>query len=142
MHSANRMLAVPVAAAVVLVAAGGAVAAPAEVRKSGYINQPINDCTGEVVTVEGTFQEVIQFKPDGSMIGNATITGTGLGSQGNHYIYKENGQTIFNTDGSATAHVMVRLISKGSGPDSRAFFRLTVFPDGSFDFTTDASCPV
>ncbi|MGN7199581.1 hypothetical protein [Arthrobacter sp. SAFR-044] len=75
------------------------------------------------------------------MIGNATVTGTGLGSQGNHYIYKENGQSIFNPDGSATAQVMVWLISKGSGLDSRAFFRLTVFPDGTFDLTTDASCP-
>ncbi|MDQ1053847.1 hypothetical protein QE394_001775 [Arthrobacter sp. SORGH_AS 212] len=141
MQIAKRILAAPVAAAVVLVSAGGAAAAPAEVRKSGYVNEPVNDCNGEVVFVEGTFQEVIQFKPDGTMIGNATIKGTGIGSQGNHYIYKENGQTVFNADGTAVAHVIVRLISKGPAPDSRASFRLTVFPDGTFVLTTDASCP-
>jgi hypothetical protein len=127
---------------VALLAAEGAAAAPAEVRKSGYINQPINDCNGDAVYVEGTFQEVIQFKADGTMIGNATVKGTGVGSRGNQYIYKENGQTVFNADGSATAHVMVQLVSKGAEPNSRAFFRLKVFPDGTFDLTTDASCPV
>ncbi|MGK3647190.1 hypothetical protein [Pseudarthrobacter enclensis] len=141
MHIAKRMFAPPLAAAVVIVSAGGAVAAPAEVRKSGYINELINDCNGEVVSVAGSFLEVIQFKPDGTMIGNVTVKGAGTGSDGNQYIYKENGQSVFAADGSATAQVMARLISKGSAPDSRALFRLTVFPDGTFELTTDSSCP-
>ena len=43
-----------------------AIAAPADVYRTGAATGYISDCTGELVSLEGTYQAVIQTQTDGS----------------------------------------------------------------------------
>lgn len=142
MRNFDRLLAGVGAAMATALSASPAMAAPAEVVRTGLVNGYITSCTDKLVYVEGSSQEVLHPNADGSLFGHVSIQATGVGAKGNTYLVKDNAWTKFNADGSASVQDQFRMISKGSAPNLVAFVTLTIFANGDFELTTDRSaCP-
>jgi hypothetical protein len=119
-----------------------AIAAPADVDRNGIVNGYISDCNGELVSIEGTYHEVIRTGADGSRSGHVAIRATGIGDQGNVYVVNENTSDKIGGDGSETVLNQFRMISKGSAPNFLASIKFTISAAGDFNLLSSRSiCP-
>jgi len=118
-----------------------AIAAPADVYRAGAATGYISDCTGELVSLEGTYQAVIQTQTDGSWAGHVTIRGKGIGDQGNVYEIHENALDRVSADGSETGQDEFRMTSKGSAPNFIVSVKYSISAAGDFDFSFRSICP-
>lgn len=139
MRFPRRILAFPVVAATLLVSAGGASAAPAEVIRFGFGGGgSITGCANEQITlIDGTYQLLDHTNVNGSEFIHWSVRGTGIGDQGHVYVFEENGWNKVSTDGDQFVQDQLRMISKGSAPDLLVSFRFIAFANGDFQVTTD-----
>lgn len=123
-----RLFAVPFAAATLLVSAGPAWAAPAEVIKEDVpVSFLTNSCNGEDVILAGTFRTVLKTNRDGSVSQQAMVRLTGTGSSGTVYVVNQPlhatlSDTVFEVDSIAV------LVSQGAQPNELARFHLHTDP--------------
>lgn len=123
MRISRRMFAFPIAAATLLVSAGGASAAPVQVIKEGTIGILTTECNGgDGIYLEGTFRTVLRTSADGTIKQEAMIHLVGTGISGTKYIVNQPLQaTISDTEFSG--HSTAVLVSLGPQPNEIAFFR-------------------
>jgi hypothetical protein len=139
MRLTRKMLALPIAAATLLVSAGGASAAPPKVEVivekdlSGLVLT--NDCNGEDVTfTDGFFRTVILTYPDGTAKQRVATQLKGVGASGTKYITNQTLQDNF--DGTAyKGGSEAVLISQGPQPNVIMTFRW----DGN-NYSADFAC--
>jgi hypothetical protein len=124
MRITRRIFALPVAAATLLVSAGGASAAPAEVIKEDVnLSFLTNSCNGEdVIFLDGTFRTVIKTGANGTIKQQAFIHLTGTGTSGTRYVTNQPLQATFN-DSSDTGSSIAVLVSLGPQPNETTVFR-------------------
>jgi hypothetical protein len=134
----GRICAVPVAAATLLVSAGGASAAPVEVIKEDVnLSFLTNSCNGEdVIFLDGFFRTVIKTSADGTIKQEAFIHLTGTGTSGARYITNQPLQDTFN-DSSDTGSSIAVLVSLGPQPNETTVFH---WDSKSNLFSVDTVC--
>lgn len=122
----RKMFAVPIAAATLLVSAGGASAAPPEVQVifeydlSGVL---VNGCNGEdIILLDGTFRTVIVTYFDSSTKQRVTTQLKGTGTSGARYVINQTLQDNFDGTAYRGGSVAV-LISQGPQVNETLTFR-------------------
>ncbi|GGG50620.1 hypothetical protein GCM10011374_11520 [Kocuria dechangensis] len=121
MHRSGRVL----AGAVVLVATAfplaGAHAAPADVTRGSYSGMTFTGCAGEQVSISGTYTRVRMQHADGSHEVRDQVHGTGAGSDGSPYVYRETASFGY-VDYRPMEHYRrtILLVSTGPQPNLRA----------------------
>lgn len=91
---------------------------------------------GELVYIEGRYQELVQFKADGSWSAHLSSQSIVVGDQGNVYVFKEDAWGKIDTGGNATYYDMLRLVSQGPGPNLLASIRLNISPSGEVELVS------
>ena len=138
MRISTEIFAVPIAAATLLVSAGGAWAARPTVEVivekdlSGFLT---NSCNGEdVIFLDGVFRTVIVTNADGSTKQRVTTQLKGTGTSGARYVLNQTLQDNFDGTAYSGGSVSV-LVSQGPQPNETTTFRW----DGD-DFSADTVC--
>lgn len=89
-----------------------------------------------MVYIEGRYQELVQFKADGSWSAHLSSQSIVVGDQGNVYVFKEDAWGKIDTGGNATYYDMLRLVSQGPGPNLLASIRLNISPSGEVELVS------
>ena len=105
----------------------GTAQADTTVTLTSFINSPVNTCNGSTVQVEGLQVVEITTRPDGTQTFVNRLNGTGVGSDGNKYVFNQVTRgTISGSDISITSRT--QLISQGSDPNLLLEFTFTTNP--------------
>jgi hypothetical protein len=104
----------------------GTAQADTTVTLTSFINSPVNTCNGSTVQVEGLQVVRITTKPDGTQTILNRLNGTGVGSDGNKYVFNQVTQVTVSGDISITSRTL--LISQGSDPNQLVEFTFTTNP--------------
>ncbi|OUM43816.1 hypothetical protein B8W73_03810 [Arthrobacter agilis] len=129
MHLVTRILAPVVLVLAMLLPSSAAVAAPAEIVHGQEFFVEMNDCNGDLVTLEGTFQ--VTFKPqrDGSFLILFSLHGQGVGAQGNRYVMSHTNR-VHGGDMSLIQKATTLLVSTGTAPNELVKFHYSLTPEG------------
>jgi hypothetical protein len=99
-----------------------------------YINQLVNPCTGEVVDINGELSGFFQTvqTPTGETFTqfHLFVHGTGVGSEGNSYIFKENHNQVIPGAPPVSETAPILMISQGSGDNWTLNQQFHVSPNG------------
>jgi hypothetical protein len=137
MRKSGYLCAATVFSSALMIPAGPATAAPAEVRHTQAVGGLFNTCAGELVTFTGTARILDKPNADGSFKTSFNIHGKGTGSLGNEYIAHLDLLLVRASSGFLTLDdEKTTLVSKGSAPNQTVRFH---FSSGSPDviFTVD-----
>jgi hypothetical protein len=122
-----------------IVPTGVALAAPVDQVRQETVQIVTDLCTGEQLTLEGTFTAVVRDNGDGTstVIAQVQLTGT---SGGTEYVYNETRKSIF-VGGSTEikGDAVGVLVSKGSGTNYVATFHFDLTVDPPV-FDLDVNC--
>lgn len=126
----TRILAPLVLLLALLLPAGPATSAPASVFEQPISANAFNPCNFEQIAFNGTYRVVTIQNENGTFNQFLTISGKGIGNQGNEYIftYTENTRS---TTANFTADRGFHVVSKGSAPN---YWLKTRFTDQGVDF--------
>jgi hypothetical protein len=135
----KRIVVFVTVAATVVTLIAGPVAAQATteripVEPQPYINQLVNPCTGEVVDITGElsgFFETVQT-PTGETFTqyHLFIHGTGVGSEGNRYIFQENHNQVRPGSPPISETAPILMINEGAGENWTLIQEFHVSPNG------------
>jgi hypothetical protein len=113
-------------ATVMMISAGNASAAPAEVSHDQAVGGLFNTCVGELVTFTGTARTIDKPNADGSVKTSFNIHGKGTGSRGNEYVVHLNLLLVRASTGLLTLDdEKTTLISKGTAPNQSVLFHFS-----------------
>lgn len=135
MRAVTRILAPLVFVFAMLLPAGAAVAAPAEIEhgQESFLFE-FNDCNGAEVVLKGTSHITWKSQRDGGVNVLMAFHGQGVDSQGNSYVLSH----VFrgHGDSSFTQQATTLLVSKGSAPNklARLYFSFTPTDTEVYDF--------
>ena len=135
MRTIPRLLVTSAVAASLLTPAAPVIAAPAQVTRLNSFNSVFNSCNGEVVQLTGTVHIVSKQKADG-FDQAITFHGTGMGSQGNEYVFNEK-RSFKSADFNFVLDVHNVAVSKGSAPN---IIGNAHFDSGTGEFTNEVAC--
>lgn len=103
---------------------GGAVAAPAVVeRTEDFTTAAFDSCSGQFVTLSGTFHVVTKQNADGSSTQRVAFNATGTGEDGTEYVLNET-QTTQTVGTDVVLDDRNVLVSRGSAPNQRALVHI------------------
>jgi hypothetical protein len=122
MRTLTRILAPLVVLPAMLLPAGGATAAPADVDRFDTFVVDFNTCNGEEINGEGTNRYVSKTQKDGTYIEHYKLHAKGVGSLGNEYVMN---WTITYRTSTKKTKISQRIvaISKGSAPNQVLTYR-------------------
>jgi hypothetical protein len=113
-------------AAALVIPAGVATAAPAEVSHTQAVGALFNTCAGELVDFTGTARVLDKPNADGSFKTSLNIQGTGTGSLGNEYVLHFDLLLVRASSGLLTLDdEKTTLVSKGSAPNQDVRFHFS-----------------
>lgn len=115
---------------------GGAVAAPAQVERiQDFTTAAFDSCSGQFVTLSGTFHVVTTQNADGSSTERVTFHAAGTGEDGTEYVLNETqARQVAGSDVVLDDHNV--LVSKGSAPNQQALVHIAA--DG--EITAQITC--
>lgn len=96
--------------------------------------QPVVNCNGEVVIISGEFTSVEINQKDGTQKFRQSFHGTGIGSEGNEYVFNRTFQQDTRPGTGTEFTTRFNLVSKGSEPN---FTLIASLKDGQFEFDSD-----
>lgn len=134
MRSTLRLLAPLVLLLAMLLPAGGASAAPAQVERSVQFSGVFSNCNGEAVGVLGTIHLVIKEQKDGSFLSNGKVSGKAVASSGNEYVLNLISQGRGESVDDVSFEDRALLISRGSAPNELIIFRFDPDTGGTIEF--------
>ncbi|RNL57261.1 hypothetical protein [Arthrobacter oryzae] len=109
-----------------IVPAGHAAAAPAEVSHNQAVGGFFNTCNDEFITFTGTARTIDKPNADGSVKTSFNIHGKGTGSLGNEYVVHYNLLLVRASTGHLTLDdEKAILVSKGSAPNQSVLFHFS-----------------
>lgn len=100
-----------------LLPAGAVHAAPAVVYGGSFVEEHINTCNDELVTLAGTWQVVQNSSDNGVTVGQLTVRAHGVGDQGNRYVWHV--KEIVMLDANPVLVQRHELVSLGSAPNQQ-----------------------
>jgi hypothetical protein len=139
----KRIVIVLGVAALMAAVVAGPVAAQAERERIPFGPEPIeigvpNLCNGESVLVSGTIRGFTQVvtTPNGETITKMYVAthGTGVGSQGNEYVFNAEGNAQLKGEAPETVTTPFVVVSKGPAPNFVLNFVFHVSPNGDVIF--------
>jgi hypothetical protein len=121
MHRSGRVLVGAVVLATTAFPLAGAHAAPADVTRGSFSGTTFTGCDGEQISISGTFTRIRKQHADGSHEVRDQVHGTGAGSDGTAYVYRET-VSFGYVDYRPMEHYRrtILLVSTGSQPNLRA----------------------
>jgi hypothetical protein len=115
---------------------GGAVAAPAVVeRTEDFTTAAFDSCSGQFVTLTGTFHVVTKQNADGSSTQRVTFNARGTGEDGTEYLLNET-QTTQTVGSDVVLDDHNVLVSGGAAPNQMA----RVHIDAAGEVTAEIRC--
>lgn len=100
-----------------LLPAGAVHAAPAVVYGGSFVEEHINTCNDELVTLAGTWQVVQNSSDNGVFVGQLIVGAQGVGDQGNRYVWRV--KEIYTFDADPVLVQRHELVSLGSAPNQQ-----------------------
>lgn len=103
-----------------LLPAGAVHAAPAVVYGGSFVEEHINTCNDELVTLAGTWQVITHSSDNGNVGGNVgqlIVRAEGVGDQGNRYVWQV--KEINKLDANPVLVQRHELVSLGSAPNQQ-----------------------
>jgi hypothetical protein len=139
--SMRRLIASLVAASLgllfgLLLPTGVATAAPPSKLFVHEFRTDINGCNGELIALEGDVRLITHIRaPDGPNVAHITAHSTGVGDQGNQYVFNVDLVSRSNADSLLIARSQI--VSLGSAPNQEV---ILVLDADSGSFSVEAEC--
>lgn len=102
---------------VLLLPAGAVHAAPAVVYGGSSVEEHINTCNDELVTLVVTWQVVAHSSDNGVTVSQLTVRAEGVGDQGNRYVWHV--KELLKLDADPVLVQRHELVSLGSAPNQQ-----------------------